>query len=306
MDNLLYKINNSTSNDVPAVVEIREVKTQKTSLDDNTPVKLSLEERAKNQLLNGVNANRTDGEDEKIRQALDFQERQDFAIKQALQNKWYQFVMKVSGFANEPIEKLWKGDVDDTGKATTALVNSTQISTAAQINAASRDSNENVEERNLGKFLQGRESVFGSVLVRAELYLNPICYSHVCEAIELIKNHCNNNTIQVHKLVDSGHSTYFARLVATRIQLSRFYSGRYYSLSANHNRLMMNQQRLLQYFKTYFSSNGSAYDPPALNRVVTNGTHGYSSAYPMPYKNPYAGSTGATTGSHRYFQKLGM
>ena len=57
-------------------------------------------------------------------------------------------------------------------------------------------------------------------------------------------------SIDLDKFIQSEHSTYFARLVALRMNMSRFLGGRYYTLSNNYGRLMQQTTRILQYFKT--------------------------------------------------------
>ena len=50
------------------------------------------------------------------------------------------------------------------------------------------------------------------------------------------------------EFIESEHAIYFARLVALRMQMSRFLSGRYYSFTSNYNRLMTQTTRMLNYF----------------------------------------------------------
>jgi hypothetical protein len=70
----------------------------------------------------------------------------------------------------------------------------------------------------------------------------------VSESVQLLEK-MSGKQLDVDALVGSKHSTYFARLVSLRIQLSRFLSGRYYSLSANYKRLLTQQGHLIAYFK---------------------------------------------------------
>ena len=67
-------------------------------------------------------------------------------------------------------------------------------------------------------------------------------YGHMNEAQELIQNHCNVS-IDLDKFIQSEHSTYFARLVALRMNMSRFLGGRYYTLSNNYGTMMQQTTR---------------------------------------------------------------
>tara|TARA_B100000519_G_scaffold201256_1_gene216325 strand:- start:6874 stop:7656 length:783 start_codon:yes stop_codon:yes gene_type:complete len=241
MSGLFYRI--GSEDEVPPVVK---VDTQ-TSGTDTSEATEGMLERAKNLSIDG-------GRGQNLKAAVEFQIKQDEAAIQALKSPYYQFIMKVAGFSNEPISKFWK---DESGDKTQAqpLVNTPNISQIAQINAAvGAEGGEDGKE--LAEYLKTRQYFLQSVGVRGYLFLTPICYSHLCEAVSLLEKFCHTK-IDVDQLVQSDHSTYFARLVSLRIQMSRFLSGRYYSLSANYDRLRAQQGYLMKYFKANLGTGAS-------------------------------------------------
>ena len=241
------------------VVSVPEVKVQREVGTNNKVISNNKQERANNLSLTG-------GIPES---AIEYSERIDFAEKQKYKNKWYQFILKVAGFSTEKVDKLWKKDVDQENQRSAGqLTNERPITSISSIEAASRryagsslveqelDTDDVTRGKNIADYVGPRSNFLNAPEVRAELFLSASAYSHILESKELINNHCNVN-ISEEYLVFSRHSTYFARLVAVRLQLSRFLSGRYYSLSSNYNRLMANQNRLIRYFKTNFSESST-------------------------------------------------
>ena len=104
--------------------------------------------------------------------------------------------------------------------------------------------------------------------------------------------------ILVEILVVSDVSTYFARLVALRMNTSRFLSGRYYSLSGNYGRLMHQQNRLMQYFKSRYGSPGSS------NLQYSRMLQSDRGPYAVQNQNlSYLPPTNHSS-SHSYFHKL--
>lgn len=184
--------------------------------------------------------------DPNLNKAIEFQKKNDVAEINAFRSPWYSFILKVAGFAMEDISKMWK-DIGNDKNSAQPLANTPQLGTVAQINAASTGAVQ-TDERNLGQYLQNRQYFFQSATVRGYIFLTPVCFSHVSEAVSLLENMCNTQ-VDVDILIKSQHSTYFARLVALRIQISRFLSGRYYSLSSNYQRLLTQQGMLMHYFK---------------------------------------------------------
>ena len=85
--------------------------------------------------------------------------------------------------------------------------------------------------------------------VKGYMFLTPTAYSHLMEAYELIQQHSRKKLDLEELVCNKDYSTYFARLVAVRIQISRFLGGRYYSAASNHERLLVMNDRLIQWFK---------------------------------------------------------
>ena len=240
MSGLFYRVD-----PVVSVDEVKEFENVE-KLDERIAQKEGMVERAKNLSLNQRG-------DRNLEKAVEFQIKQDEAQMQALKNPWYSFIIKVAGFSNEPLTKFWK-DSSEKDRAQ-PLANTPSISQMAQINAAVEQDNTN-DDKELGSYLQNRQYFLQSVEVRGYLFLTPTCYAHVCEAVSLLERMCNRK-VNPDELVQSEHSTYFARLVSLRIQMSRFLSGRYYSLSANYDRLRTQEAHLVKYFQRHFRNRQS-------------------------------------------------
>ena len=196
--------------------------------------------------------------------ALQLAERRLFARKKILKDKFYKFIMQVAGFSNEPLGKLWK---NQSNKGEAPLLGSNN-SLAYETDFSPKDLNtikRGIKDPDIRKDLEKefdtalelklKADFLNSAEVTGELFLTPNAYSHLLEAWEIIRHRCNVD-IALDKLVDTEHSTYFARLVALRIQISRFLSGRYYTVSTNYKRLIRQQELLVSgYFKAKFNSN---------------------------------------------------
>lgn len=245
MANLFFRVDQGNS--VNPVVRVDEV-FEKTVNDKEQEDKIK--QRAKELSLSG------DSDSRLIEKAVEWQIKQDNAKMEALRGKWYRFIQMVAGFSNEKISNFFK---DDTGgkNPSDPLTNTPSIGSMAQINAAVSGEGGSANEKELGEYLKTRQYLFASAEVRGYIFLQPVAYSHISEAVELLNNMCSTK-IDVDELVGSKHSTYLARLVSTRIQITRFLSGRYYSLSANFNRLRTQQHYLIQYFKTHLGSTSRA------------------------------------------------
>ena len=235
MSEMFFQLNHDS---VRPVVEVKEVD-EKASNVAVKRIQEKMLQRAKKLSLNKNDPN--------LKDAVAFQARNDEAQMQALRSPWYSFVIKVAGFSNEDVSKFWKDIGNDKGKDSLPLANTPSLGTIAQINAVSGGNTEE-RERELGGYLKDRQYFLQSVEVRGYIFLTPICFSHVGEAVSLLENMCKTK-IDVDEMIKSRHSTYFARLVSLRIQMTRFLSGRYYSLSANYNRLRTQEGMLMQYFK---------------------------------------------------------
>ena len=252
---MFYQIDQSSSEAVPSFIEVKEVDDKKN--DAIRRIQSKMLERAKNLSLNPNDRN--------LKPAVEFQIKNDEAQIRALRNPWYNFVVKCAGFSNEDVSKLWKDIGNDRNRDSQPLANTPSLSTYSQIDAAAGGKSEE-NERELGEYLKNRQYFLQSVEVRGYIFLTPICYSHVGEAVSLLENMCHTK-INVDKMIQSEHSTYFARLVSLRIQMTRFLSGRYYSLSSNYDRLRTQQGMLVRYFKNKLGSgSGSSSSSHSVHR----------------------------------------
>lgn len=185
-----------------------------------------------------------------------------FARKKILRDKYYKFIMQVAGFSNEPMIKLWKNETKKGEAPLTASDHSLAWETdwnpqsfrdiLAEIQG---DKTKLKEELDLTLQMKLKADFLNSAEITGQIFMTPNAYSHLLEAWEIIRHRCNVD-IELEKLVDIEHSTYFARLVALRIQISRFLSGRYYTVSSNYKRLIRQQELLISgYFKSKFNAN---------------------------------------------------
>ena len=235
MSDMFFQVDQSMES-VPAVIEVKEVNS--TTNDAVKRIQRKMLERAQSLSLNKNDPN--------LRPAVEFQIKNDQAQMRALRNPWYSFITKVAGFSNEDVSKLWK-DIGNDKNSSQPLANTPSLSTVSQIDAAAGGKTES-DEKTLGEYLKNRQYFLQSVEVRGYIFLTPIAFSHCGEAVSLLENMCNTK-VNVDELIQSEHSTYFARLVSLRIQMSRFLSGRYYSLSSNYDRLRTQQGMLMLYFQ---------------------------------------------------------
>ena len=218
---------------------------------DGTEKKTTMQERANN-LLSGSQSNILSG-------AIKVVQNRNYAQEQTLKNKYYRFIMQVAGFANEPIQKLWNDNFkkDEKPLVSEGLSIRPQGGDSLGVNTVKTQvTNASDHEDVIEKQLQAKGSLIRSAEVSGQLLLSPSAYSHLLEAWEIVRHRCNSN-VSLDELVSVEHSTYFARLVALRIQLSRFLSGRYYSVASNYKRLLFQQESLVRgYFKSKFNPVG--------------------------------------------------
>ena len=188
--------------------------------------------------------------------AINTVQNRNFAQEQTMQNKYYRFILQVAGFANEPIQKLWndKFKKDEAPLLAEGLsvapLSDDQLGINYEYNKTTESSK---RESRIERELQLKGNLIRSPEVTGQLMLSPSAYSHLLESWEIVRHRCNTN-VSLDSLVSVEHSTYFARLVALRIQISRFLSGRYYSVSSNYKRLLFQQESLIRgYFKAKFN-----------------------------------------------------
>lgn len=196
------------------------------------------------------------------RGAVQVVQNRNFAQEQTMKNKYYRFIMQVSGFANEPIQKLWNDKFKKDEKPLLSEGLSLAPSSGDPLNYVAGIEPEDIKnydvQANIEQELQEKGNILRSAEVSGQLLLSPSAYSHLLEAWEIIRHRCNTN-VSLDTLVSVEHSTYFARLVALRIQLSRFLSGRYYSVASNYKRLLYQQESLVRgYFKAKFNRQGGS------------------------------------------------
>lgn len=237
------------------VIKIEDKYLNKRLEDGKHVSKNTMKDRADN-LLSGPYS-------EVSRGAVQVVQNRNFAQEQTMKNKYYRFIMQVSGFANEPVQKLWNDNFKKDEKPLLSEGLSLAPSSGDPFNyVGARVNPEDIKDEdiqaNIEQELQEKGNILRSAEVSGQLLLSPSAYSHLLEAWEIIRHRCNTN-VSLDTLVSVEHSTYFARLVALRIQLSRFLSGRYYSVASNYKRLLYQQESLVRgYFKAKFNRQGGS------------------------------------------------
>jgi hypothetical protein len=161
--------------------------------------------------------------DEKTREWEHVHER----YKQQLRNdKSYQFLMKVSAFANMKMESIWQTPSEEPGR--------NAVSSGGGLTNIQNPSASPLDSVNQEQAFQHKWTTIPEV--SGLVYLNPTVYGHMHEAYEI-----TGVQISLEKLIVSDGSTLFARLVALRIKLSQFLSGLNYNLDKNYQRLLQQQ-----------------------------------------------------------------
>jgi hypothetical protein len=184
--------------------------------------------------------------------------RRNFATEKITKDKYYNFIMQVAGFSNEPLTKLWstkskKGEEPLLGTEQSLAYERANVD--APLHYTDGDGGRRISESDVVNVLKEKGYLLRSAEVSGQFLLTPTAYSHLLESWEIVRHRCNAD-VSLDTLVGTEHSTYFARLVALRIQISRFLSGRYYTVSSNYKRLIKQQEALIRgYFRTKFSSN---------------------------------------------------
>lgn len=194
-----------------------------------------------------------------IPEAVRVIQNRNYARQKTLENDYYRFIMQVSGFSNEPIEKLWnqtqKKDEQPLLSGPNSLAFEANANTPLEgLSSVITGKTGNYNEQTINRELRNRGDFLRSAEVAGQFFLSPSAYSHMLEAWEIVRHRCNTD-VDLDTLVSVEHSTYYARLVAIRIQISRFLAGRYYNATSNYRRLLSQQEHLITgYFKSKFSS----------------------------------------------------
>ena len=244
-------------------------------------------------------------------EAVEYVTKVNIARANTMENPWYKFISLVSGLSTEPMSKLWKKQ--DLVEKQQALLNETNSGVFSALNVGASQQYQGgglvkntalqQEEQNVSQYVTDRRDFLSSPEVYGKLFLTPLIFAHINEAQQLIENLCNTS-IDVDELIKTRHATYFARLVALRMNTSRFLGGRYYHLNSNFGRLQMQTNRLMAYFKQHFGGSTSMQEftrvyPNRLNQqLLTQSLAADQCSVPM------AGSL-HQPGTHSYFQKLG-
>tara|TARA_B110000008_G_C16977988_1_gene566943 strand:- start:5201 stop:6019 length:819 start_codon:yes stop_codon:yes gene_type:complete len=195
--------------------------------------------------------------------AIKIIQNRNYAREQTLKNDFYRFIMQVAGLATEPIAKLWNEKKEkDERPLISGGINSLSVEASGALQTNYTNVNGPNENQDLiNKELREKGDLIASAEVAGQFLLTPSAYAHLMEAWEMIRHRCKTN-VSLDRLVSPEFSTYFARLVALRIQISRFLSGRYYTVASNYKRLLNQQEMLIQgFFKSKFNSPQVGFQP---------------------------------------------
>lgn len=148
----------------------------------------------------------------------------------------YQFLMKVSAFANIKLENMWNTPSEEPS----AIASGGGINNIENpLDPVSR------EEAFQHKWTTIPE-------VSGLVYLNPTIFGHLHEAYDI-----SGVKMPLESLMVSNGSTLFARLVAIRIKVSQFLSGLNYNLDRNYQRLLQQQTMCIRALRKKVSNKNS-------------------------------------------------
>jgi hypothetical protein len=183
-------------------------------------------------------------------------------------NPVYQFVMLVTSFTNERMDRYWVASAEKQaehlrpGVQTVGTVGSGMGNSALQ-----RGGKGSINEANK----QFHSYYIDTPWVEGLIYLSPAIYGHLEEAyVAVTQKHLHLANVPLSKFTDTPRiRTMFAKLVAFLIRSSDFISQKRYNLDSTYTRLNMEKRRLMHYWEQvkyqdntlyYFHSSGRRMD----------------------------------------------
>jgi hypothetical protein len=174
-------------------------------------------------------------------------EQEEIALRS---NPVYQFVMLVTSFTNEKMNKYWSSHSEEYG------VNDVGVTTIEPCPMSKRKVEEEDIKHETGcaeikSNIQFHNWYVNTPWADSLIYLSPSIFGHIEEAFVAIKQrwiHLSNATLQAFT-ESAGCRTMFAKLVSMCIRTSDVLSGRRYQMDASYRRINIEKQKLMNYWR---------------------------------------------------------
>ena len=168
----------------------------------------------------------------------EFEEIREKRIREMRHSHVYKFVMLLSGFTNEKMEKYWTRNTGNT---------QTNFSTDSPFDTQTP----NPKRKDQQQQKQYHDWYVNTSWADGLVYLTPTVYAHMEEAFTAITQRYDHlKNIKLWQLVESPRiRALFARMVAMCIRISSTLSGKKYNLDRTYRRVNLERQRLMNTFR---------------------------------------------------------
>lgn len=161
----------------------------------------------------------------------------------------YQFVMLVSGFSDEPMEKFYNNQSEDSHEHTaSAMTGEVTASGCSGIDGADCGGEPHT---NMTKNIRLHQWYIDTPWADGLIYLSASMFAHIEEAYVAITTRWPHlNKYKLSAFTESpGIRTMFARMVAILIRSSNVIAGKRYSLDATYRRLNFEKRKLIKFWE---------------------------------------------------------
>lgn len=191
---------------------------------------------------------------------LSWEMKREKKLEELRKNNTYQFVMLVTSFTNEKMDRYWLApsevNAEHTGVKDVGTTTAGQCSLKGVRNSANT---------------AFHKYYVDTPWVDQIIYLSPAMFGHIEEAyVAITQRYAHLRNVKLNLFTDTARiRTMFAKLVAMCIRSSDFLSQKRYNLDATYSRINMEKRRLMNYWShvrqkngvlMYFHSNGAHTD----------------------------------------------
>jgi len=173
-------------------------------------------------------------------EALKWEHRREKELLKLRENSTYQFVMLVTSFTNEKMDRYWvspsEAQAEHSGVKDVGMVNAPVCSRRADRN------DDSVKFHNYYVDTPWLDGI---------IYLSPAMYGHIEEAfVTVTQTHTHLSDVKLRHFVNTPRiRTMFGKLVALCIRASDFLSQKRYNLDNTYRRINLERMRLMNYWK---------------------------------------------------------
>jgi hypothetical protein len=171
----------------------------------------------------------------------------------------YQFVMLVAGYTDEPMEKYYNNQSEDSHEHT----GSAQVGevTAGGCSSTSGANCEGDPHTNMRKNIRLHEWYIDTPWADSLIFLSASLFAHIEEGYVAVTGRWPHlNKYKLSAFTESPSiRTIFAKLVAMLIRSSNVIAGKRYALDATYKRLHLEKRRLIEYWRNVKGENGVLY-----------------------------------------------